>query len=62
MMVLPGNSVECSGKIAMTALPAWSAAMGLLPERDPARFIILGAILGARGKSVPARIGYASGR
>jgi len=43
MMVLLSKGVECSAKIAMTALPSRSAAMGLLPEHDWPRCIFLGA-------------------
>jgi hypothetical protein len=41
MMVLRGKAVECSAKIAMTALLNGSAAMGLLPNHDLARRIYL---------------------
>jgi hypothetical protein len=41
MMVLREMSVECSAKIAMTALPGASATMGLLPKACHARLIFL---------------------
>jgi hypothetical protein len=37
MMVLREMSVECSAKIAMTALPNTFVTMGLLPNHDLAR-------------------------
>jgi hypothetical protein len=40
-MVLLCNAVECSAKIAMTALLRCRATMGLLPDHDPLRLIIL---------------------
>jgi hypothetical protein len=47
MMVLLWKSVECSAKIAMTALLTGFAAMVLLPDRDPPRRIFLEATRGA---------------
>jgi hypothetical protein len=43
MMVLLSKGVECSAKIAMTALPGCLAAMRLLPEQVWQRRIFLGA-------------------
>jgi hypothetical protein len=43
MMVLPGMSVECFAKIAMTALRGGSAAMCLLPNHVLLRLIFLDA-------------------
>jgi hypothetical protein len=43
MMVLPEERVECSAKIAMTALPSWLGATCLLPEHDWQRRIFLDA-------------------
>jgi hypothetical protein len=43
MMVLPEISVECSAKIAMTALLNGAWAMGLLPNHVPPRLIFLDA-------------------
>jgi len=43
MMVLLSKGVECSEKIAMTALPGCLAAMRLLPEHDLQQRIFLGA-------------------
>jgi hypothetical protein len=43
MMVLLSKAVECSAKIAMTALPSRGAAMRLLPEHDLRRRIFLDA-------------------
>jgi hypothetical protein len=54
MMVVPGKSVECSAKIAMTALCSDRATMGLLPDHRPRRFIMLATttsrILNARNR------------
>ena len=41
MMVLLAKGVECSAKIAMTALRAWRYATGLLPDLDQAQRIFL---------------------
>jgi len=41
MMMMLRTSVECSAKIAMTALRAWRYATGLLPDLDQARRIFL---------------------
>jgi hypothetical protein len=41
MMVVPATGVECAAKIAMTALCAVAAAMGLLPIHQLPRFIFL---------------------
>jgi hypothetical protein len=42
-MVLLCGGVECSGKIAMTALRSALVAMGLLPIHHLSRRILLGA-------------------
>jgi hypothetical protein len=42
MMVLLSNAVECSAKIAMTALRSHLATTRLLPEHDWRRRIFLG--------------------
>jgi hypothetical protein len=42
MMVLRSERVECSAKIAMTALFNAAAATCLLPNYDPPRSIFLG--------------------
>jgi hypothetical protein len=41
MMVLSGMPVECSAKIAMSALRSSAATMGLLPNHVLARRIFL---------------------
>jgi hypothetical protein len=41
MMMMLRTRVECSAKIAMTALHAWRSATGLLPDLDQARRIFL---------------------
>jgi hypothetical protein len=41
MMMMLRTRVECSAKIAMTALRAWRAATGLLPDTDQTRRIFL---------------------
>ena len=41
MMMMLLTSVECSAKIAMTALCAWPGATGLLPDIDLPRRIFL---------------------
>jgi hypothetical protein len=46
-MVLLCGTVECSAKIAMTLLRGGFAAMDLLPDHDPPRFIFLDARAGA---------------
>jgi hypothetical protein len=43
MMVLLSNAVECSAKIAITALQRRVATTRLLPEHDLQRCIFLGA-------------------
>jgi hypothetical protein len=43
-MVLLCDAVECSAKIAMTALHGGGVTMGLLPDHDRLRLIILGRI------------------
>jgi hypothetical protein len=43
-MVLLCKAVECCGKIAMTTLHSGGVTMGLLPDRDLLRLIILGLI------------------
>jgi hypothetical protein len=42
MMVLLSKAVECSAKIAMTALFGWLATTRLLPKHDLQRRIFLG--------------------
>jgi hypothetical protein len=42
MMMMLRTSVECSAKIAMSALRAWADATALLPDLDPPRRIFLG--------------------
>jgi hypothetical protein len=44
-MVLLCTRVECSAKIAMTALRSGLATMRLLPDHDPLRLIFLGSNL-----------------
>jgi hypothetical protein len=44
-MVLLCKRVECSAKIAMTALRSGLVAMRLLPDHDPSRLIFLDANL-----------------
>jgi hypothetical protein len=41
MMMMLRRGVECSAKIAMTALRAWQATTSLLPDLDTTRRIFL---------------------
>jgi hypothetical protein len=44
MMVLSWKRVECSAKIAMSALRGGTTAMALLRDRDHSRRIFLGSV------------------